>query len=236
MGPENRPVTPVPAAREIESPLLHPTSPVGIGQPVGEPHSGVIQRQNPHRRVFVCHTVVTDRGCRPNRGPRRSGWRRLLQPEWLPADFHRIGGKPAIEKLMLLILNDDQAAAAGVLQKTPVVHREGRISLVGPRTHDDGVIAAEVPSFQRRRPQDCYRNSHSLERLGYLIRRSPDVPHPSQSGENQRSDAKRRGRPAGVCARSDVRIIDGEDADIVRHTLVPCHGPDLGAARSEPGR
>jgi hypothetical protein len=122
LGLENRAIAPVPASREVKPSLLYPPLPVGAAQAVGDPHDWMIGGEYSNGSVLVSDAVMTDRRSRPRRSVARRATRRaFVQPQRLPTDLHRVGSKPPVEILMLLVLHDDEAATPGLLQETPVV-------------------------------------------------------------------------------------------------------------------
>src|SRR5688500_7641642 len=100
MGFEHGLVPPVPAASEVETPLLDPARPVGWSKPVGQPSDRVGLRQYTDWSLLVGHPVMTHL--------------------W-PADRHGIWGKLSREEPVLLILDDQQTAGPDVCEQSSIV-------------------------------------------------------------------------------------------------------------------
>ena len=179
---------------------------------------------------------MTHRRRRPGGRGAGVGRGRLFQPQGLPAYRHGIGSEPAVEKLVLLILHDEETASTGVVEKAPVVLHQGGVGLIRSGTDDDRAVAIEVPPLQRRGVEQSHRHPHVAQRLGHLIGRAADVAQPGEPGQSQRCGTERGPCRLGVGARPDVRVVDHIHADIVRGAGgILGHRPDLQAVRHQAG-
>jgi hypothetical protein len=98
----------------------------------------MIRSEDPYRSVLIHDPIVTHGDAEAGRTARsRASSRTFIGAERLTSHLHRVRGKSAVEKLVLLILDDEQTAAPSVIQKTRVILNQRGIGFVGSTAPND---------------------------------------------------------------------------------------------------
>src|SRR6185436_18092105 len=183
-----------------------PSREIRVGDLVGEVERGVRRHEDLHRRVLDGHARV--------RVGRRAGGERWHLP---------------VGVLLLLILDDQRAAALQVVEHPPVVRHEIRVRLRRTDADDDGVEAREIAGREHVAVEHRHLDAHPAYRVGYLVAAAHDVADLHRC-DLQIEDLRGRGGGPVEAVRLDVRVRD--DLYVTREggSLLDGFGADLEAA------
>ena len=181
---DERRVGGIPIVREIQSPLLHPATPVVGPDFVGDVEHGARGVPNRHRRGLVGHPVVRAR------------------------DREAIRREATVHKRVLLVLDDHETAGAGVVQQPSVARDQRGLGLVRPAADHDRVVPGKIATRERVGTEQLDRHAHRLQRLGHAIGRAPHVADVCQRRQRDTRRAELGRRGVDDRARPDMRVVD----------------------------
>jgi hypothetical protein len=124
--------------------LFHPARKIRFRNPIGPREHGAFRLQQAHLRAFIHHLL------------RIISQRERIRPV-------------VLVELLQVVLHDEHAAGAGVIQQAFVGGLEFGTHGIGPRAKNDGVVRGEIPLGDVARGQNADAHSEILEGLRHVV-------------------------------------------------------------------